>query len=55
MSMRCSRSQGKIDDGIRMCILIVWAYGWISYPTSSIHEGYQCADVWQNQVEYLGR
>ena len=45
MSPRCSRSQEKTCDGIRMCILMVWAYGWTDHPTSSSHERYQCAEI----------
>jgi len=51
MSPRCSRNQGKTDGGIRMCILMIWAYGWISYPTSSSHEGYQCAEVCRHELD----
>jgi len=40
-------------DDIRMCILMIWAYGWTDHPTSSSHEGYQCAEVCLFQVEYL--
>ena len=55
MSSRCSRSQWKTCDGIRMCILMVWAYGWTDHPTSSSHGGYssvqRCVSI---VLEYHG-
>ena len=55
MSPRCSKSQGKTDEDIRMCILMISAYGWTDHSTSSSHEGYQCAEMCSYQVEYLDR
>ena len=51
MIPRRRRSQGDTDGDIRMCILVVWAYGWISYPTSLSHEGYQSVEVCSYQAD----